>query len=117
MLNKKVSKVCFSLIHWKDFRLKIFGEGIIIGILAGITVVLFRYLLEQGELLRSMLYQFFQDGHFIFVGVWFLGLLAIAYLVGWIVQQEPMASGSGIPQVKGILLGLMKMNWLRVLIY
>lgn len=28
-----------------------------------------------------------------------------------------MAAGSGIPQVKGILLGLMKMNWLQVLIH
>jgi len=38
-------------------------------------------------------------------------------MLNGIVKAEPMASGSGIPQVKGIILRLMKMNWLKVLIY
>ena len=46
----------------------------------------------------------------------YLLLFIIAYLLNWIVKVEPMAAGSGIPQVKAIILGLMKMNWLRVLI-
>lgn len=117
MRRQKVSKVYFSLIHWREFRLQVFWEGILIGLLAGAVVVLFRYLLEQGEMLRTLLYQFFKNGHLSFGGVWFVGLLVIAFILGWLVQKEPMASGSGIPQVKGILLGLMKMNWLSVLIH
>ena len=117
MRKQSGSKVYFSLIHWRNFRLKVFWEGILIGLLAGVVVVLFRYLLEQGELLRTLLYQFFQDGHFFLGGIWFFVLLVIACILGWIVQREPMAAGSGIPQVKGILVGLMKMNWLQVLIH
>ena len=30
-------------------------------------------------------------------------------------RYAPMAGGSGIPQVKGVILGLMKMKWLRIL--
>ncbi|MCE5285590.1 MAG: H(+)/Cl(-) exchange transporter ClcA [Pelosinus sp.] len=117
MHRQRISKVYFSLIHWRDFRLKVFWEGILIGLLAGAVVVLFRYLLEQAEIYRTLLYQFFQEDHFFFGGAWFLVLLAIAYILGWLVKREPMASGSGIPQVKGILLGLMKMQWLSVLIH
>ena len=117
MREQTDGKVYSSLIHWRNFRLKIFGEGIVIGLLAGVVVVLFRYLLEQGELLRILLYQFFQEGHFFLGGVWFFVLLVIACTLSWIVQREPMAAGSGIPQIKGILLGLMKMNWLQVLIH
>ena len=32
-------------------------------------------------------------------------------------KKEPMISGSGIPQVEGILTRKLKMNWLRVLFY
>lgn len=116
MRKQKVSKIYFSLTNWREFRLKVFGEGILIGLLAGTVVVLFRYLLEQGEQLRETLYLFFQNGHFIWGGVWVLSLPLIACVLGWLVKKEPMAAGSGIPQVKGIILGLMKMNWLRVLI-
>ena len=41
----KISKVYYSLTHWQDFRLKLFGEGILIGMFVGIIVVAFRYLL------------------------------------------------------------------------
>jgi H+/Cl- antiporter ClcA len=46
----------------------------------------------------------------------FLGLLVIAYLLNKSITVESMAAGSGIPQVKGIILGFMKMNWLKVVI-
>ncbi|MBP2629763.1 MAG: Cl-channel voltage-gated family protein [Firmicutes bacterium] len=116
MRTPKISKAYYSLTHWHDFRLKIFGEGIFIGFIVGFIIVAFRYLLEQAEMLRSVIYHYLQTGHWALAILWFLALFGIAYLLNWIVKIEPMSSGSGIPQVKGIILGFMKMNWLKVLL-
>ena len=116
MRTPRISKVYNSLIHWHNFRLKLFGEGILIGFFVGLIVVAFRYLLEQAEMLRNVVYSYLRAEYWPFTILGFLGLVVIAYILNWIVKIEPMAAGSGIPQVKGIILGLMKMNWLRVLI-
>jgi len=116
MRTPKISKAYYSLTHWHDFRLKLFGEGIFIGFIVGFIIVSFRYLLEQAELLRSVIYHYLQTGNWALTILWFLALFGIAYLLNWIVKIEPMSSGSGIPQVKGIILGFMKMNWLKVLL-
>ena len=44
-------------------------------------------------------------------------LAILGALVGFMVRREPMISGSGIPQVEGELIGKLKMNWLKILIY
>jgi H+/Cl- antiporter ClcA len=116
MRTPKISKAYYSLTHWHDFRLKLFGEGIFIGFIVGFIIVAFRYLLEQAEMLRSVIYSYLQTGYWPLTILWFLALFGIAYLLNWIVKTEPMSAGSGIPQVKGIILGFMKMNWLNVLL-
>ena len=113
---RKISKVYHVLTYWHDFRLKLFAEGILVGFIAGIIVVLFRYFLEQAEVLRTHIYTQFQSELWPFITFWFVILLVIAYILSWIVRIEPMSAGSGIPQVKGAILGTMKMNWYRVLI-
>ncbi|WP_378956735.1 ClC family H(+)/Cl(-) exchange transporter [Pelosinus sp. sgz500959] len=116
MRIQRLSKVYYSLTHWQDFRLKLFGEGILIGVFAGIIIVLFRYFIEQAEELRGGVYNYLQTGHLSMTVLLFLGLLGVAYILNWIIRFEPMSAGSGIPQVKGIILSLMKMNWLKVLV-
>ncbi|WP_003540819.1 H(+)/Cl(-) exchange transporter ClcA [Desulfotomaculum nigrificans] len=111
----KKSNVLTTFINWRDFRLKIFFEGIFIGLAAGIAVVLFRYMLEQAELLRQRLYVVLEMRGIGLILLWFAALFVIGCLLYWLVQKEPMASGSGIPQVKGTISGHFKMNWLRVL--
>lgn len=113
---QKISKVYNALTHWHDFRLKLFAEGILIGSVAGIIVVLFRYFLEQAEVLRTHVYAYLQAAVWPITVLWFVFLLGIAYILSWIVKIEPMAAGSGIPQVKGAIMGMMKMNWFRVVI-
>ncbi|WP_245692397.1 ClC family H(+)/Cl(-) exchange transporter [Sporomusa acidovorans] len=66
--------------------------------------------------MRNAVYHYLQAGNSPIIVLLFLGLLCIAYALNWIVTFEPMSAGSGIPQVKGKILGLMEMNWLRVLI-
>ncbi|MDT8899737.1 H(+)/Cl(-) exchange transporter ClcA [Anaeroselena agilis] len=108
------SKVYHSLVHWHNFRLKVFLEGIVIGIIAGIITVLFRYSIEQGEQLRSLVYAQIENNLLLLLP-WLGALLVIALLLGLIIRFEPMTGGSGIPQVKGVLLGLLKTNWKSVL--
>lgn len=47
----------------------------------------------------------------------FLILCILGYVVGLMVEREPMISGSGIPQVEGILVKKLKVNWFKVLFY
>lgn len=116
MHKQKLSQAYYALTHWRDFRLKLFGEGIFIGFFVGFVIVAFRYALEQAEILRTILYQHLQTDLWIYSVLWFFFLFLIAYVLHRFIKLEPMSSGSGIPQVKGIILGLMKMRWLSVLI-
>lgn len=49
------------------------------------------------------------------MAAWFACLCVLAYLLYRLTKHEPMAGGSGIPQVKGVILGLMRFNWFRIL--
>lgn len=116
MYRPRVSKVYESLLYWRKFRLKLFGEGILIGLIVGLIISAFRYSLEQAELWRISIYSYLSTEYWQFTLFWLLGLIGVSCLLNWIVKVEPMSAGSGIPQVKGVLGGFMKMNWIRVLI-
>jgi len=103
MIKPKISKVYFSLTHWHDFRLKLFGEGILVSFLVGLIIVAFRYSIEKIEMVSTVIYRNMHPENWIFTLLWFLGLCVIAYILNWIVKVEPMAAGSGIPQVKAVL--------------
>lgn len=116
MTTKKNSSTSTTLIRWMDFRFQIFIEGIIVGLLTGLVVVFYRYMLDQAGEARAILYSFLKSETIVYSLLWFGVLFLIAYILGWIVNKEPMVGGSGIPQVKGILLSQLKMQWLRVII-
>lgn len=109
------NKTSTVLTHWLDFRFKLFLEGILIGLITGVVIVLYRILLEDAEELRISLYSFVSHGSWLPILLLFAGLALIGYFLGMIVKYEPMVSGSGIPQVKGVLLSQVKMNWLRII--
>lgn len=103
----------------KLFRLRLILEGCGVGIGAGLSVGLFRYLLTVSEEWRLLVYECVRQAAL--QGDWLLPVLygaafvLAAWLLAKIVAVEPMCTGSGIPQVKGILMGRMSMNWLSVL--
>ena len=115
MTTRRVSKVYATLADWRKFQFRLFGEGIIVGIISGLVIVTFRYALEQAEALRVLIYSHLINYNWALIFVWFLILLVIAYILNRIVELEPMSAGSGIPQVKGTILGMMKMHWSRIL--
>ena len=104
-----------SLSNMHNFRLRLFAEGILTGILAGIVISSFRFALSEMEYLRGALYNRLWVSDWSINACWFAVLIAIAFILHKLNCIEPMAAGSGIPQVKGAILGLMKMRWLHIL--
>lgn len=95
-------------------RLRLFADGLAVGVLASLVISFFRYGLELVEQWRSSFYSQVNTASPQFWG-WLVGLVIIAVILHKLTQVEPLASGSGIPQVKGALLNLINMNWLRVI--
>lgn len=94
----------------QDLRLKLFLEGTIIGIFVGALIVLFRIILEKAEHLRDQIYIFLKVEGIIMTLLWFLVLIMIGFILAYIVHKIPMSGGSGVPQVKGVILGQFKTN-------
>ena len=104
-----------SLSDMHKFRLRLFAEGILTGVFAGLVISFFRYALVEAEAYRGELYQKLLSSDWTASAFWFAALVALAFILNKLNKIEPMAAGSGIPQVKGTILGLMKMRWLHVL--
>lgn len=104
-----------TLSHWKSLRLKLVAEGILVGIFSGLLVILYRIVLEKAEELRANFFILQSQKHWL-IFFWFIFLIIGALVVGTMVKKEPMISGSGIPQVEGVLLRKLHMNWLSVVL-
>jgi len=104
-----------TLFHWGSFRLKLVFEGIAVGSITGFLVVLYRYALESAGVMITGIYKVLLIRPLLII-VWIVALSIIGYIVGLLVKHEPMISGSGIPQVEGVLLRKLNMTWWKVII-
>lgn len=118
-MNKKTDNLLELLVDKKRFSLRLLLEGLAVGLGAGISISVFRYLLAGSEILRPVIYhnlrEAMADGQWQWLALYILSFIIIAYLLKLIVAREPMCTGSGIPQIKGILQGDMSMRWFSVL--
>ncbi|MDO4796399.1 MAG: ClC family H(+)/Cl(-) exchange transporter [Coriobacteriales bacterium] len=95
-------------------RLTLVGEGAIVGLAAGLTITLYRFLLSHAEgLLRSITSYLAHMGPILLL--WFVVLAALCIAVGRLVLLEPFTQGSGIPQLDAEVAGRIDMPWARVL--
>ncbi|ATD55161.1 ClC family H(+)/Cl(-) exchange transporter [Clostridium chauvoei] len=113
MSTENTSKV---LTGRKNLRFKLIAEGAVIGVIAGLVIVLNRRLAEWGGEKFKGFYTYASGNPFKIAIVFFI-LCILGYIVGIMVEREPMISGSGIPQVEGILTRKLKANWFKVLFY
>lgn len=92
-------------------------KSMLVGVCAGGIAVLYRLVLGKGESFAFSLYDFVSGNL-----LWILLLIPIfgivAYLIGKMVDYNPMISGSGIPQIEGILKGyfLKRKSWFSTLV-
>ena len=118
--NKQLFKTYLALDHWHRFRLRLFLEGILVGIAGGLLIALFRFLLGLADTYRRRLFQeiiipSFGISDFLPLLWWLVALFFIGGALYGMCRYAPMASGSGIPQVKGVILGFFKMKWFLIL--
>lgn len=115
MKEKNKGNTYNTLFHWHSFRLKLVLEGIGIGIITGLLIVMYRYALSKAGLLVTEIYKAISINPMLILP-WALALIIIGYIIGLMVKNEPMISGSGIPQVEGVLLRKLDMTWWRVIL-
>ena len=113
-MRRKLLQVLDWLADPARLKLRLFLEGNLIGILTGFVIAAFRYLLVLSEEALPRLYAWLAAASPLWTAAWCAVLTCIGYVLYCIVRHEPMTSGSGIPQIEGILAGEMQMNWARV---
>lgn len=99
---------------WDDTRIILMGKGILVGLLAGFIVSLFR--LAIGLILKQVkiIYLFLTQQPQWLIG-WILLSVVLAIFLGNLIHSEPNIKGSGIPQVEGQLQGTVELHWWPVL--
>lgn len=114
--NDKDENVLNILGTTDGLKYKMIGYSLIVGILSGATIVLYRIL---GEFLLKrfeVIYRFVSGKPLYVIGVFVL-LILMSLFVTYCVKKEPNISGSGIPQVEGIITRRIETDWKKVLIY
>lgn len=104
-----------SISDWHSFRLRLFAEGILTGAFAGLVICFFRFALNFVEEKRIYLHSVLNSLDWPFHLAWLAMLFLLAFVLNKLNKIEPLAAGSGIPQVKGAILGLIKMRWFSIL--
>ncbi|SFC89485.1 ClC family H(+)/Cl(-) exchange transporter [Clostridium uliginosum] len=115
-MDENASEVKKILNNRKNLKFKLVLESAVIGILVGLIIVCNRILVSKLSYIFNYIYKL-SNGSPTKILVLFLGLILLGYFVGCLLKREPMISGSGIPQVEGILIKKIEVNPLRVLIY
>ena len=96
------------------FQIILIGEGILVGGIGGLVVLLYRMCLEYAGKWLNMILEYARQSP-VRIAAWFLVLIAMAWLVGKLMNYEPMISGSGIPQLEGEMVGKLEQKWWKVL--
>ena len=99
----------------RTLRLRLIGEGLLVGLFAGLVVSLYRLVLQYAGQFSTFIYGAVRHNGWLIV-LCLIALALIGLLVGFLVKSEPMIKGSGIPQVEGTLHGFFSMCWWKVLI-
>lgn len=100
--------------HFDFTRFSSIGRALIVGVIAGFVVSIFRFSIEQG--LKFVQWAYGQiHANWLLLIPWLILTVLVAVFVGWLVKKEPNIKGSGIPQVEGQLAGELDYGWWSVL--
>jgi len=114
-MKEKKSRLYNVLSSLDEIKWSVALKGIITGFVAGILVVWYRIIIEFGIETSVNIYGYLHI-HPLMILPW-IAFVAVAGLIfSWLLKIEPMATGSGIPQVEGLLLYGLKIRWYSVLL-
>lgn len=103
-----------AVINVESQKLSALWKSALIGIGVGLITTAYRFTLMKAESYSHSIYDFFRDRP-MYLPLVFIGLAAAGYFVGFLVDRCKMISGSGVPQVKGTILGYFTPDWLKTL--
>lgn len=115
-MKKETSDEALKTYHGSHLSLYFYGA--LVGIITGFVVVAYRVALSLSQNYRRYLYDFVKSNFsdLRVVSIFAIGIVAISLILGYIVIKYPMVKGSGIPQVKGVLIRQMEFSWARELV-
>lgn len=113
MKNSNISK---AISNWQGGYLSLYFHGALVGIITGFVVVLYRILLNKSSEIRVEVFESVKNLDFTTIIPGILVFAAFAWVLGRMIDQFPMIKGSGIPQVKGVLLRQFDFDWLKELV-
>ena len=90
------------------------AAGIVIGLVSGLLVVVYRLGIEYGTDASRWIYARICETPWL-IAPWAVAAVAAALAIAWMVGKEPMAGGSGIPQTNGVVICGLKMRWQTIL--
>ena len=87
------------------------GLGILVGIITGLVVGLFRWIIDHTLVLLTIIYPFMKH-HSVWLVLYIIAIIVIVWLIAYLVQPyKTDLIGSGVPQLKAILKGRHHMDW------
>ncbi|QPK80647.1 ClC family H(+)/Cl(-) exchange transporter [Schaalia sp. ZJ405] len=95
-------------------RWRVTRNGLIAGIVGGSLALVYRLSIERGTEFAVDAYAFIAEHPVAIIG-WLVLVPLIGTLIWLALKWEPQASGSGIPQVKGVIAGKMSIRPLPVI--
>jgi H+/Cl- antiporter ClcA len=113
-MHKSKTKIHKLLSSLNELKWSITLKGLFCGAIAGSLAVLYRLGYEYGTENSLKLYQYLAANPTMIIP-WLLAIIAAGFVIALIIKLEPMASGSGIPQVEGVVLYGLKMKWYTIL--
>lgn len=108
MNDQERQRTLEGMLHIPNLKLKLAFEGILVGVATGFCIILLRLCLGFVAKNRSRMVHFLQNVPPSYALIWVACLLLAAVVIALLVRWAPIAGGSGIPQVRGIVLGLEK---------
>lgn len=89
-------------------------RAVLCGLVAGFAVALYRQGIVMATDFAMWLYPHIRANYWLIIP-FVAAAVAVGLGIAWLVKLEPMASGSGIPQVEGVVLWGLRMRWFLVL--
>lgn len=114
-MGNRLSNNYKAAVDRDSLRLPILYKSILVGLCAGLVTSLYRRMLIAAEEFSFSAYDLLR-AHPAWILPAFILLGAAGYAAGWLASRYPMIRGSGIPQVKGIIMGYFKDRWLGTLL-
>lgn len=99
-----------------SIKYRLILDSLLVGVLAGVVIVAYRFLASYFSNIFVSIYEKGTDKPILVPGI-IITLALLAAIVNYMVNSEPMISGSGIPQVEGKIKRKLSYGWLRVLVY